>query len=127
MPRKDFERAELELTQLEQDLIRRLRIELPRIVCGYHTHFFFTAEYNPHNFPEHYLSNTSEELLKISRESLALRKLLAMPTDRCVGRLFEATCAESADLANSHRLGPKRFAERLLAQLEQLPQTETPQ
>jgi hypothetical protein len=126
MPRHDFERAELELKQLEHDLIRRLKAELPGIVDGHrNTLFFFTTEYNPHDFPEHYLTKTSDELLTISRETIALRKLLAKPTEGCVGRLFEAACAESADQDNPHRLGPKRLAERLLAQIEQLLQGES--
>ena len=120
MPRRDFERAEIELNALEHALIVRLCAELQEVSAGRNTHFFFTREHNPHEFPEHCLSKSSDELLEIARQTMELRKVLILPTDPCVGRLFEAACIESADLDNPHRLGPIRLASRLLSQIEEL-------
>lgn len=125
MARRDFDRAQKELNRLEHELAQRLCAELRQICDGYNTGFFFTPEYNPHNFPDHFLSTTSEELLKIARETIKLRRLLVMPTDRCVGNFFEEACIESADLDNPHRLGPIRLAARLLSQISELSRTWT--
>jgi hypothetical protein len=87
--------------------------------------FFFSPEHNPRNYPEHWFSETSYELLNLARESVKLRKLLVLPTERCIGRLFEAACTENADFSNPHRLGPLRLAARLLSEIEDL-QSSTP-
>jgi hypothetical protein len=120
MPRKDFNRMEAELCQLEKELTERLRTELNTVSSGVNTLFFFTAEYDPHEFPEHYLSRASGELLGIARETIKLRKQLSMPVERCVGRLFESACREHSDLGNPHRLGPIRLAERLMNEIADL-------
>ena len=120
MPRRDFERAEIELKTKELELIRQLVVELRKVAGGYNTHFFYTPEHNPHDFPDHYFYKPSHDLLSIARETIALRKLLKMPTDVCAGRLLESACIESADLDNPHRLGPIRLAARLLSQIEEL-------
>jgi hypothetical protein len=120
MPRRDFERAAVELKAKELELVRELVTELRNVAAGYNTHFFDTPEHNPHDFPDHYFYKPSYELLNIARETIALRKLLVMPTDACAGRLFEAACIESADLDNPHRLGPIRLAARLLSEIEEL-------
>jgi hypothetical protein len=117
MASRDFAREEAELVRLEAELTTRLRAELEKVVSGKNTDFFFTPDYDPHQFPEHRLSRTSAELLEIARKTVNLRKQLVMPLNHCVGRYFEAACVESADLDNPHRLGPKRLAERLLGQI----------
>jgi hypothetical protein len=117
MASRDFAREEAELVRLEAELTTRLRTELEKVISGKNTNFFFTPEYNPHNFPEQHLSRASAELLEIARITVNLRKQLVMPLSQCVGRYFEAACIESADLDNPHRLGPKRLAERLLSQI----------
>ena len=120
MPRRDFERAKAELEAIEMQLAVQLRIELHKVLEGKTTLLFFNQEYNPHKFPEHFLSPTSDELLKLSHRSIELRKLLVLSTKDCIGRLYEAACIESADLDNPHRLGPVRLAARMLVQLEEL-------
>ena len=120
MPRRDFERAEIELKAKESELIQNLVAELRKVAAGYNTHFFHTPEHNPHDFPDHYFYKPTHELLNIARETIALRKLLVMPADACVGRLLESACIESADLDNPHRLGPIRLAARLLSQIDEL-------
>ena len=121
MPRRDFERAEVELKEKEAELCRRLIAELRDVAAGCNTHFFQTPEHNPSNFPEHFLYKPSYDLLNLGRETIALRTLLVMPTDACAGRLLESACIESADLDNPHRLGPIRLAARLLSEIEELP------
>jgi hypothetical protein len=118
MPRRDFERAKDELSKLEDELRTRLCTELRAVAAGGDTLFFFTKEYNPHDFLESHMSKTSDELLQLARETIRLRKLLVLPTDLCVGHLFEMACIENADLDNPHRLGPIRRAAKLLSQIE---------
>jgi hypothetical protein len=120
MPRRDFDRVELELNAKEVELVRQLVAELREVAAESNTHFFHTPERNPHNFRKHFLHKRSYDLLNIARETIALRRLLLMPTDACVGRLFESACIESADLDNPHRLGPIRLAARLLSEIEEL-------
>jgi hypothetical protein len=120
MPRRDFERAEIELKGKELELSRQLIVELQQVVSGYNTHFFHTPEHNPHDFPDRYFYKPTYELLQTARETIALRRLMVMPTDACVGQLLESACIESADLNNPHRLGPIRLAARLLSQIEAL-------
>jgi hypothetical protein len=120
MPRRDFERAELELKAKESELIRQLIVELRKVVAGRNTHFFHSSEHNPHDFPGHFFYKPSYDLLSLARATIRLRKLLVMPTDSCVGRLLESACVESADLDKSHRLGPMRLAARLLSAIERL-------
>jgi hypothetical protein len=120
MPRRDFERAELELKAKESELVRQLIAELRKVAAGRNTHFFHTPEHNPHNFRDHFFYKPSCNLLNLGRETIALRTLLVMPTDACVGRLLESACIESADLDNPHRLGPIRLAARLLSEIEEL-------
>lgn len=98
MPRRDYERAEIELKAKELEFVRQLVAELREVAAGRNTHFFHTPEHNPHDFPEHFLYKPSYELLKIGRETIALRTLLVMPIDTCVGRLFESACVESGRL-----------------------------
>lgn len=119
MPRRDFERAKIELKTIETQIAFQLRGELRKVLEGESTLLFFNQEYNPHKFPENVLLPQSDELLQLSRRSLELRKLLVLSTKECIGRLYEAACIDSADLDNPHRLGPVRLAARLLAQLEE--------
>jgi hypothetical protein len=121
MPRRDFERAKVELDKLEDELKNRLCTALRAVASGNNTHFFFTKDYNPHNFPEFRLSKTSSELLELARETIRLRALLELPTDSCVGQLFETACIENAELDNPHRLGPIRLATKLLSLIESSP------
>jgi hypothetical protein len=117
MASRGFAREEAELARLEAELTTRLTAELEKVISGKNTNFFFTPEYNPHNFPEQHVSRASAELLEIARKTVNLRKQLVMPINQCVGYYFEAACVECADLDNPNRLGPKRLAERLLGQI----------
>jgi hypothetical protein len=120
MPRRDLERAERELKTKESELVRQLIAELRKVAAGRNTHFFHTSEYNPCGFPDHFFYKPSYDLLNLGRETIALRTLLAMTTDACVGRLLESACVESADLDSPHRLGPIRLAARLLSEIKEL-------
>ena len=120
MPRRDFERAEFELRAKEAELVRQLIAEFRKVAAGGNTHFFHTPEHDPHDFPDPFLYKPSYDLLNLARETIALRTLLVMPTDACVGQLLESACIESADLDNPHRLGPIRLAARLLSKIEEL-------
>jgi hypothetical protein len=125
MPRREFERMELELQQLEKELTDRLRAELNIVSQRRNTHVFFSIEYNPHKFPSHFLYKNTEELLKIGRDTIELRTALALPTDACVGRLLEQACIETANLDNPHGLGPIRIAQRLLKEIEAVSTSST--
>jgi hypothetical protein len=117
MGRKDFDRAEKELHSLEEELRQRLMYELTEVAEGRSSLIFDSEVHNPSDLPAHMLPAASVELLDLARRSIALRKLLAVPTEHCIGSQFVAACEEHADLGNPHRLGAKRLAERLLSKI----------
>ena len=117
MGRNDFDPAQTDLCSLETEFTQRLTRELREVSAGKKTLFFFSDEYNPHDLPAHWLFKETGELLQLARQSIALRELLVMPIDRCVGQLFIAACEENADLENHQRPGPKRLAARLLDEI----------
>ena len=117
MSQNDFDRAQTDLCSLGTELTQRLICELKEVSAGRKTLFFFSDEYNPHDLPAHLLFKETGELLQLARQSIALRELLVMAIDRCIGQLFIAACEENADLENHQRLGPKRLAARLLDEI----------
>jgi hypothetical protein len=62
-------------------------------------------------------NSVPEELLELAREAQAIRRQLDLPP-MGPGDLFLQACAESANVDDQHRLGPRRLAERLLKALD---------
>src|SRR5262245_49145699 len=99
MPRKDLDRADAELREVEERFKVCLAATLKEVAAGRNINVFFTDEYNPHSLPAHMLPNQTRELMQMARTSIELRRLLALPTDQCRGTLFIDACKESAELA----------------------------
>lgn len=125
MPRRDYERVQIELDKLEKELSSRLCAELRLVATGRNSNFFITSDYNPQDVRLRDHSKTSPELLELAAKCKDLRELLVLPTENSVGQLFENACVESADIQNPQRLGPLRLAARLLQQIEALHNTST--
>lgn len=117
MKASGHDRAESVLQKLESEICRRLKRELVKVLDGRNSLFFFNEEFNPHEFPSHCFAESSNELVKLSKETIQLRQSLMLSVDDCIGNRFLSACGENADLANKHRLGPRRLAERLLSQM----------
>lgn len=113
---RNTEKLSRRLQALEDELARELTAALPAVTRNDFL-LFFSARHNPHDFPAHWLSPRTEEMIEKADEVQALRHTLSLPTDAGVAHLFIEACMESAHLDNKHRLGPRRLAQRLLDQL----------
>lgn len=104
------------LASLEADIQGRLEAILPSVVVDGRP-IFTNREFNPHDlFAAHY-GRENDELLDLCRRAEALRNRHGVRDPHAPSALYLAACAEAADLSNSHRLGPRRLAERLLREL----------
>jgi hypothetical protein len=79
-----------------------------------------TTEFNPHRFPEHMLPAVTAELSAIASEALQLAAILDDPEGAPVAALFRRYLERANDLAEHHRLGPRRLAQEMLDELDAL-------
>ena len=110
------ERETEPLASIEDQIRRRLTDLLPSVVVDGRP-IFTNRDFNPHGLsPAHY-GGEPDELLELCRRAESLRTEQGVQDERSPSALYLAACAEAADLANHHRLGPRRLAERLLEAL----------
>ncbi len=108
------------LAALESDLRSRLMRELESVAGGKNTLFFVTAEFNPHDLPEHMLARGTAELSDLASEALELSVMLDDSGAAPVAALFRRYLARANNLSDHHRLGPARLAQEMLDELKTL-------
>jgi hypothetical protein len=108
--------TERHLAETESQLLTVLERVLPKCAEG-GTLIFFNSENLPSEYPEHWLSPESDELLELATRSMELREKLSLPVTHSLGQLFLSACAEYADQNNPHRRGPRKLAMWLLAEI----------
>jgi hypothetical protein len=123
MPRKDFDRAEIELQKLERELIEVLQTLLVEVSSGQKPQCFNCKEFNPHGLGSSLFWPESSKLLELSQKTIELRELLSLPIDGCPAQLLISAFEEYSNLENAHRLGPRRLADRLLSDLKSFQST----
>ena len=106
------------LTDLERQLHGRLRIDLPRVASGNDSLYFHNSDHNPLGFHESRLSKRGTEAYRLACQVQEVRARLGEPPVCAASLLIEAV-ERHADQGNEHRLGPKRLAAQLLADLEE--------
>jgi len=108
------------LAALESDLRSRIMTELASVAGGKNTLFFVTAEFNPHDLPEHMLGRGTAELSDIASEALELSVLLDDPEAAPIAALFRRYLVRANDLADHHRPGSAQLAQEMLDELKTL-------
>lgn len=103
---------ELETTFQEQ-LVRALRV----VTDGGDSLFFLPSEMLPPDYPPRAYSKTTDRLLELADEILALRGRHGLDTEGAMASRFRKACCLRADPEQHHRLGSKRFAERMLKEI----------
>jgi len=117
MKAKTEEKLERQLTELEAQLIDHLQRVLPE-AAETGTDLFTNSQFNPHGLLEAHLLPDAEQFLALAIECVSLREQLGRTGGDSVGELYLKGCAESADLHNEHRRGPRRLAGWLFQELE---------
>lgn len=108
-----------QLLLAEAELRQRLLEVLPRIERTGEL-LFLNSHNLPHGYRLKWLPDESDELYDIAVNCLSLRKQCSMHADDSIAKLFVAACAESSDITNSHRRGPRQLATWLLDRIQQL-------
>jgi hypothetical protein len=106
------------LTAMEAELLSRLRSELARVVSGEVSLFFLTPEFNPFEYPAHWLRRQTIELAELADEAQTLARALGETAPTAA--LFRRYLERANNLADHHRLGEPRLARELLAELDSL-------
>jgi hypothetical protein len=113
------------LAVLEADFLHDLVSQFENVAAGCNTLFFVTPEFNPHRLPGHLLPSSSAALSARAVEIVAVRNHLGLMVDGTPAALLLQYLKHNADIDNPHRLGPKRSAAELLAQLRPPPKPKT--
>jgi hypothetical protein len=108
------------LAVLESELRSRLMTELQSVAWGKNTLFFVTAEFNPHDLPEHMLARGTAELTDLASEALELAANLYAYEGAPVAALFRRYIARANNIADHHRPGSARLAQEMLDELKKL-------
>jgi hypothetical protein len=108
------------LAALESDLRSRLMTELESVAGGRNTLFFVTAEFNPHDLPEHMLGRGTAQLSDLASEALELSVIVDDPEGAPVAALLRRYLARANNIADHHRPGPARLAQEMLDELKTL-------
>ena len=103
-----------ELAAIERELLDTLRRLLPQQAAGRCSTLFMNSRDSPQlgGFPE------AEALLELATAAARIREQCGLPLDEGPGAMYMKASREANDERNEHRLGPKRQAERLLADLK---------
>lgn len=115
------DRLRAELDAREADFRRELVERLRAAAAGGDTLLFLVSILRPSVWTGLQTWKGSDELYARAESILELRARLDRVDDNCPAARFIAACREHVDLANGQRLGPRRAAQRLLAQLESDP------
>src|SRR5262245_14141430 len=105
------------LTDLERELRERLQIDLARVASGEDSLYFYNPDYNPFGLPESKLSTRGAEAYGLACRVRDLRDKLGEPS-ACEAWLLLGAISDHADQGNQQRLGAKRLAANLMADLD---------
>ena len=78
---------------------------------------FMAGEFLPADFPRFVRSVTTDELLAMADDILALRRRYMIGQEGCLAAEFRVCCTTMGD-SNDHGLGPRRLARKWLSELE---------
>jgi hypothetical protein len=78
---------------------------------------FFNSSFHPDYIRPHQISERSEALFSLARESVTLREQIGLPVIGSAGQLFLSACSEAANTSNDNRRGPRQLAAWLLGEL----------
>jgi hypothetical protein len=108
---------ERELVAVECELLDLLRLALP--VCAKNgTLLFFNSQNLPDEYQHHWLPVESDQLFELATRCSSVRSKLGQSSAQTIAQLFLDAYAESANLKNPHRRGPRRLATWLLAEIQ---------
>jgi hypothetical protein len=110
-------KAKAMLENLERDLRERLSVDLARVSAGDDSLYFYNTEHNPFDFADSRLSKRGGEAYELAQAVVKLRDELGEPRS-CDAELLIEAIRRHADTTDQHRLGAKRLAQKLLADLE---------
>jgi len=110
------------LRTLEDELRNRLRADLPRVAAGEESLYFFNSQFNPHALPSTRFSARGCEAFEVASQILALRKELDIVGESGAQPFLQAVAKHAS--ADPQRLGARRLAVQLLADLEAFWQSE---
>jgi hypothetical protein len=111
------------VSALERDLVateRELHALLVRVLpaCIENgTMVFFNSENLPDDYQHHWLAKESDELFELASRCLSIRSELRLPIAQTLAQIFLDACAESSNMHNPHRRGPRKLATWLLAEI----------
>ena len=109
-------KLEAQLVATEIELVALLRGSLSHTAV-HGDMLFFNSQYRPDDVNPQWVSSSSEDILSLATESLALREQLGMPCHGSPGQLYISACTEAADTSNGHRRGPRQLAAWLINEL----------
>src|SRR3954451_8012051 len=95
------------LEDLERELRDRLRIDLPKVVSGEDSLYFYSPDHNPFDLPESRLSKRGAEAYRLACEIRDLRERMGGEAI-CEASLLLEAIVHHADQRDQHRLGAKR-------------------
>lgn len=108
---------ERELAATERELFDSLIRVLP--VCAENgTLIFFNSQNLPDEYQRNWLLAESDELHELATRCSRIRSELGLPFTQTIPQLFLDACAESSNLKNPHRRGPRKLATWLLFELK---------
>lgn len=107
---------ERELATTERELLDLLLRVLP--VCIENgTMIFFNSENLPDDYQHHWLAKEADELFEVATRCSSIRGQLGLPVAQTLSQLFLDACAESSNMLNPHRRGPRKLATWLLVEI----------
>jgi len=110
------DKLQTKLAAAEGELLELLSVLLPR-TAQHGNMLFFNSSFHPDYIRPHQISEQSEALLSLARESLTLREQIGLPVLGSAGQLFLSACSEAANTLNENRRGPRQLAAWLLGEL----------
>ena len=101
------------LDNLEDDLHRKLIVDLPRVAAGEDSLYFYNPDNNPFDLPDSKLSTRGAQAYRLASQIRDLREELG-ESKICEAFLLLEAIEHHADRSDAHRLGAKRLAAKLL-------------
>lgn len=107
---------ESELATTERELYAMLLRVLPACIED-GTMVFLNSRNLPADYQQRWLSKEADELFELARRCSSIRGELWLPVPQTLAQLFLDACAESSNMQNPHRRGPRKLATWLLAEI----------
>jgi len=106
------------LDALEAEFRRRLIEALRVCASGRDSLLFLASEMWPGRWPRSIRSAITDDLLQAADGIVDLRRRHKLATEGCLALRFRETCRLHADTDDHNRLGSRRLAEQLLAEIQ---------